>query len=71
MRALPARRGLEKNAPFMTPLQRALMEPAWKGNAAPGENGGRPDIAALCAAELGGLPLKASTAKPVHSMARI
>lgn len=62
---------LEKNAPFMTPLQRALMEPAWKGNAAPGENGGRPDIAALCAAELGGLPLKASTAKPVHSMARI
>ena len=55
----------------MTSMQRALMEPPWKGNAGPGEEGGRPDIAALCAAELGGLPLKDATAKPVHSMARI
>jgi hypothetical protein len=61
----------EKNSPFMTSMQRALMEPPWKGNAGPGEEGGRPDIAALCAAELGGLPLKDATAKPVHSMARI
>ena len=68
---LQQQEGFEKNASFMTPLQRALMEPAWQGNAAPGEDGGRPDIAALCAAKLGGLPLKASTAKPVRSMARI
>ena len=61
----------EKNAPLMSPLQRALMEPPWKGNAAPGEEGGRPDIGALLQAELGGLPLKQDTAKPVHSLARI
>ena len=61
----------EKNAPLMSPLQRALMEPPWKGNAAPGEEGGRPDIGSLCAVELGGLPLTEATVKSVHSMARI
>lgn len=41
---------------YLTPLQRALMEPAWVGGAPPGEEGGRPDIGALCAALPGGLP---------------
>ncbi len=61
----------EKNSSFMTPMQKALMEPPWKGNAAPGEEGGRPDIGALLQAQLGGLPLKQDMAKPVHSLARI
>ena len=53
------------------PLQRALLEPAWKGNASPGEEGGRPDIGALVAALLpGGAPFNGEGSS-VRSLARI
>jgi len=48
---------LEQIEPHLSPLQRALMEPAWMANGRDvGEEGGRPDIGALCAALPGGLP---------------
>ena len=36
---LAAEEAFERNATHMSPLQRALHEPAWKGGAAPGEEG--------------------------------
>ena len=36
---LAAEEAFERNATQMSPLQRALHEPAWKGGAAPGEEG--------------------------------
>ena len=36
---LAAEEAFERNATHMSPLQRALHEPAWKGGAAPGEDG--------------------------------
>ena len=56
-RLLAQHAALEELLPHLSPLQRALMEPAWMANGRDvGEEGGRPDIGALCAALPGGLP---------------
>ena len=39
---LAAEEAFERNATHMSPLQKALHEPAWKGGAAPGEEGTPP-----------------------------
>ena len=49
----------------LSPLQAALMEPAWVGGDPPGEGDGRPDIATLCR-EAGGAPPAAGSSEADH-----
>ena len=61
----------DRVAPSLSPLLRALIVPAWKGSGPAGEEGGRPNIAALCAAEEGGLPPEVTVDGSVYSIARL
>lgn len=53
--------------PPLSALERALLEPAWKGGNPPGEEGGRPDLARLCTRA----PVESTSRNGIHSMSRM